>query len=135
MKNSKTILFFLLAAFPWGLCAGLTEEELKPFEKLLPKELTPKVISEWQDTATIKDVQYKLEVNSYKPTLNSKDKAKLEKKKQVLIRIAGEVVMTEPGKKPARCYKGDADIYIISTEETPKLVGKKSVKLSKLCPS
>lgn len=136
MKSLICIMFFVSVFFvSHSVYAGLTEDELKPYEKVLPKGMTPKEISEWPLEITDKEDKLRLEVATYKPTLNAKDKKKLEKKKEVLLRVAGSVIVTEPGKKPKPLYKGNADIYVYSAGDEPKVVGKKSLKLSKLCPS
>ena len=136
-KTIKTlILLFLLAVILLpSLFAGLSEDELKPFEKVLPKGLTINGISEWPLEITYRKSTFVLEVNTYTFKLKSKDLKKLKKKGKVRFRIAGDVNQKIEGKKDKRNYKGSANIYLLSTGDKPAIVAHKKLKLSKLCPS
>ena len=134
-KLNYILVFVFCLITPFSIWAGLTEEELEPYKSILPKGLTPKDISEWKLDATYKKDTLNFKANTYVIKLNKKDKRKLEKKKKVRLKIAGGVVLLKPGKKPKPYYKGNANIYVLSTGETPKVVGKKRLKLIKFCSS
>ena len=133
--KTSILLFLLVVMLSPSLFSGLSEDELEPFEKVLPKGLTVKGISEWPLEVTYRKSTFVLEVNTYTFKLKSKDKKKLEKKGKVRFRIAGEVTQKVEGKKDKRNYKGSVKIYLLSTGDKPAIVAHKKFKLSKLCPS
>lgn len=131
MKNN--IYFIILALFmvmPAAIFAGLSEEELMPYEKAkaLPFKMTAKEISEWPLQSVINEVKYSLDIKPSTIRTNPSDN-------KVRFKIGGYVFEAKPGKRPNPNFKGMADIYVISTGEKPKVVAKKRIKLSDLCPS
>jgi hypothetical protein len=133
LLSISIVLFYL--AVPLSVCAGLTEEELETYKKILPKKLTAKEISEWTQETTYKNSTLKLQLYTSSVRLRMKEYLKLEKKQKVRIRIVGGIRMSASGKKQKPYYKGAVNIYVITTGETPKVIAHKKVKQSKLCPT
>ena len=137
----KAIFYIFVLTGLLSICfsmeAGLTEDELKPYEKakVLPPEMTAKEISEWPLQREVNDSRYVLDVKSYNVRLDQKEKARLEKKNKVRFHFGGYVLIGEPEKRMEPTYRGLADVYIISTGEKPQVVAKKRISLKKFCPS
>ena len=136
MKNITRILFitFYMIATS-SIIAGVTEDQLEPYKKLLPSKLTPKEISEWPLETTYKKKKYFLDFKRYTIKLSSKEYKKLERSKKIRFKFGGYVKYNKEGKKPKDCKKGAVNIYLFSTEEPIKIVAHKKIRLPKFCPS
>lgn len=136
MKSLFYVFIILaVATLPLVSRAELSEDDLKPFEKVLPEDFTPKEIAEWTTSLTYRDDLVNLKASTYKVTLSSRDLRKLQRREEVRIQVAGEVTIQAPGKKAEAYTRGSACVSVISTGDEPKLIDTDRIRLSKFCPS
>ena len=127
---AKIFIVLLMAVCSVTTLAGLTEDELAKFKKVLPKGMTPKSISAWSETITNKNMEYTLYLRMASTRLTRRSYGNLVKKGKVMIRFIGGVLAGG-----RRSYKGAMNIYVYSAGDTVKLLAHKKVKLAKLCPT
>lgn len=138
MKATGLFLVFgLMATVALGRGDTPTLADLEAAKASLP--MAPQAILDLKDSAEVKNKTIKLEAENYEVKLSVKDRAKLQKKGLIKLRIIAEVTITDnlennPKKKVKKELSGSVELYVIDSG-TGKLVNHKKEKLAKLCPS